>query len=138
MLNKVMLIGTKGKVFINPNVIKFSLATSYPKKKDPNNPTGKTEYVTMWHNIIVFNEQLGIFVRDFVNQPKSMKLYVEGKISTGEYQNKEGVTVKTFDIIANDIKILSSKDKVSYDANNAGGSVLPVDDNANDFGDVPF
>ena len=99
-LNKVMLIGHLGK---DPEIRKtqdgrsvanFSLATS-ESWKDKN--TGEKKEKTDWHNVVVFNEGLAGVIEKYVK--KGSKIYVEGKLQTRKWQDKDGSDRYTTEVI---------------------------------------
>lgn len=117
-INKVILIGTIGKDPESKSlpsqmmVTNFSMATSESwKDKQSGEKVEKTE----WHNITMFGKLAEITVQ-YVK--KGSKVYVEGKLKTDKYKDKEGVDrYKTF-IVANEMQILSNKDKSEEQVNN--------------------
>lgn len=118
-LNKIQLIGFVGskeetKRHGDMTIAKFSLATS-EKVKDKD--------VTQWHRLVCFGS-LADIVEKYID--KGSKLYVEGKMTYGKYQSKEGHEVKTSDIIVSNIIMLDSKgDKKDplYSGNDASKNV---------------
>ncbi len=88
-LNKVTLIGHVGKdpdvrSLQNGNEIaSFSLSTS-ERWKDKG---GQRQEKTEWHNIIIFNKGLIGVVKGYVN--KGSRLYVEGKLTTRKWIDKD-------------------------------------------------
>ena len=87
-VNKVILLGNVGK---DPEiratgggtmVANFTLATSDRQKDAQGNWQDRTE----WHNLVAFT-RLAEIVRDYVK--KGSKLYVEGKIQTRSWDDKE-------------------------------------------------
>ncbi len=88
-LNKVMLIGNVGKdvevhYFDNQSLVaRFPLATSEVYK----DRTGQRVERTEWHNIVARNQVAEIF-KNYLR--KGDKIYIEGKIRTREYTDKEG------------------------------------------------
>ena len=107
-LNKVMLIGNTGKDPVvrhleNGNVTaSVSLATS-EKYKDKN---GQLQTHTEWHNIVCWRN-LAEFMEKYIK--KGMQLYVEGKIRSGSYTDKDGITRYNTDIVADSIRLLDRK-----------------------------
>jgi len=98
-INKVILIGNLGQdpdVRYTPNgnaVVNLSLATdeSY-KDKNTQQVVPKTE----WHRIVIFGklaEIAGQYLR------KGSKVYIEGKLQTRKWQNKEGQDVYTTEVV---------------------------------------
>ncbi len=108
-LNKASLIGRLGK---DPEVsytasgiavAKFTMATSERWKDDSGNVQEKTE----WHNIVVWRklaEICGQYLK------KGSKVYIEGKLQTSSWDDKNtGVKKYRTEIIADDMIMLDSK-----------------------------
>jgi single-strand DNA-binding protein len=134
-LNKAMLIGNLGK---NPetkvlesgkSVCNFSVATS-ETWKDKN--TGEKKEKSEWHNIVVF-DKLADVCANYLK--KGSKVYIEGKIQTRKWTDKNGVDRYTTEIVASEMKMLSSKKDGEQPATKAAPAAAPADD-FND--DVPF
>ena len=116
-VNKVILLGNVGK---DPEirstgggtmVANFTLATSDRQKDAQGNWQDRTE----WHNLVAFT-RLAEIVRDYVK--KGTKLYVEGKIQTRSWDDKEsGQKRYRTEIIVNDLSLLSGRD----DSGSSGG-----------------
>jgi single-strand DNA-binding protein len=110
-VNKVILLGNVGK---DPEirstsggvmVASFTLATSDRQKDAQGNWQDRTE----WHNLKAFNRTAEI-VRDYVK--KGTKLYVEGKITTNSWDDKEtGQKRYRTEILINDLSLLSGRDE---------------------------
>ena len=102
-VNKVILLGNVGK---DPEirstaggtmVANFTLATSDRQKDAQGNWQDRTE----WHNLVAFTRTAEI-VRDYVK--KGSKLYIEGKIQTRSWDDKEsGEKRYRTEIIVNDL-----------------------------------
>ena len=109
-VNKVILLGNVGK---DPEirstgggtmVANFTLATSDRQKDAQGNWQDRTE----WHNMVAFT-RLAEIVRDYVK--KGSKLYVEGKIQTRSWDDKEtGAKKYRTEIIVNDLSLLSGRE----------------------------
>ncbi len=90
-VNKVILIGNLGKdpkvsqLNSGDRVVNFTLATS-DSWKDKN--TGERKERTEWHNIVVFNENIGRIVEQYCK--KGSKVYLEGQIQTRKYNDQSG------------------------------------------------
>ena len=90
-VNKVILIGNLGRdpeVRTMPSgdkMVSFSLATT-ESWRDKN--TGERRDKTEWHNIVIFNENLGRVAEQYCK--KGSKIYIEGQLQTREYQDKDG------------------------------------------------
>lgn len=116
-VNKVILVGNLGK---DPEVrhldngiavANFSLATteSYTNKQ------GERVNQTEWHNIVLWRGLADVAEKYL---KKGNSIYVEGKISTRKWEDKEGNTRYSTDIIADKMTMLGSK---------SGNSNTPVD-----------
>ncbi|WP_409361580.1 single-stranded DNA-binding protein [Bartonella heixiaziensis] len=100
MLNKVTLIGRLGAdpesktMTSGADVVNFRMATSesYTDKKT-NQKIEKTE----WHSVVVFNPHLAKIALQYLN--KGSKVYVEGKLQTRKWQDKNGGEHYTTEII---------------------------------------
>lgn len=116
MLNKAQIIGRVGKdpeVRYLPSgeaVANFSLATS-EKWKDK--ATGEPREETEWHRISTFG-RLAEIVGEYVK--KGALVYIDGKIKTRKYTDKDGSEKYSVEIRANEMKMLSGRE------NNQGGA----------------
>ena len=90
-VNQVILLGFVGQEPVirstqdGKKIASFSLATS-EKWKDK---TGEQREKTFWHKVVVFNDGLAGVVERYVK--KGSKLFIEGKLQTREWTDKEGV-----------------------------------------------
>ncbi len=108
-INKVILIGNLGKdpeVRYMPNgnaVANVTLATS-DSWKDKN--TGETQEHTEWHRVVFFR-RLGEIVGEYCK--KGSKIYIEGKLKTHKWQDKNGQDRYTTEIVADQMQMLDSR-----------------------------
>lgn len=108
-VNKVILVGNVGKdpeirFAASGNAIAtLSLATTDRSKDQGGNWTDRTE----WHNLVAFQRTAEI-IRDYVK--KGSRLYVEGKIQTRSWDDKE-TSQKRYrtEILVNDLVLLSGR-----------------------------
>ena len=129
MVNKVILVGRVGRDPESRNfqngggVVSFSLATTESWR---DKSTGERKDRTEWHNISIFNENLGKIAIQYVR--KGSRLYIEGQIQTREYTDKEGTQRKAFEIVlpkfGGAIELLDDKPK------DGGASSQPRQDSA--------
>lgn len=106
-VNKVILIGNLGK---DPEVRRlenggvvanFSMATT---ETFTDRNTGERRDITDWHNIVVWRG-LAEVVEKYVR--KGSKLYVEGKLKTRSWTDKDGNTRYTTEVLADNLTMLS-------------------------------
>ncbi|MDP2760112.1 MAG: single-stranded DNA-binding protein [Sideroxyarcus sp.] len=107
-VNKAILIGHLGKdpeVRYMPSgeaVANVTLATSETWK----DKSGVKQEKTEWHNIVFF-KRLAEIVGEYLK--KGSLIYVEGRITTEKWTDKEGKDRYTTKIVANEMKMLGSK-----------------------------
>lgn len=107
-VNKVILVGNLGKdpeVSYLPSgqsVTKFSLATSRSYK----DKTGEWKEETEWHNIVAWGKT-GETVAQYL--AKGRQVYVEGRIQSRTWEDKEGKKRYNTDIIAENIMLLGGR-----------------------------
>jgi single-strand DNA-binding protein len=108
-VNKVILLGNLGKdpeiryTSQQTAVCRFSLATSERRKDQSGNWTDHTE----WHNVVSFGktaENCAQYLK------KGRQVFVEGKIQTSKWQDKEGKDRYTTEIIANTVQFVGGRD----------------------------
>ena len=105
MLNKVILIGRLGKdpeTRLMPNgeaVCNFSVATS----EAWNDRNGQRVERTEWHNITMYR-RLAEIAGQYLK--KGSQVYLEGKIQSRKYTDKNGVERTAYDIIVSEMKML--------------------------------
>ncbi|PYP93083.1 MAG: single-stranded DNA-binding protein [Candidatus Angelobacter sp. Gp1-AA117] len=108
-VNKVILVGNLGKdpeIKYTPNgvpVAKFSLATN-ERFKDK---SGEWQDRTEWHNIVAW-QRLAEIVGEYVK--KGSKLYIEGKLQTSSWEDKQSGEKKyRTEIVAQDLVLLGGR-----------------------------
>ena len=108
-INKVILIGNVGK---DPEVrhldsgiavTTFPLATSETYK----NKEGQKVTNTEWHNVVLWRG-LAEIAEKYVK--KGNPLYIEGKIRTRSWDDKDGNKRYTTEIVASDVQFLGTRD----------------------------
>ena len=124
-VNRATLIGRLGKdpeMRYAPNgdaIANITLATSETWK----DKSGEKQEHTEWHRISMFG-RLAEIVGEYLK--KGSLIYVEGRIQTRKWQDKDGQDRYTTEIIANEMKMLGSKpggsNDTSYDEHDKGGS----------------
>lgn len=132
-VNKVILVGNVGRdpeVRTFPTgdrVVSFSLATT-ESWRDKN--TGERKDRTEWHNVQIFNENIGKIAEQYLR--KGSKVYLEGAIQTREYTDKDGNQRKVTEVVLprfrGELTLLDSKEdsrdsQEDYRENRATGSL---------------
>ena len=118
-VNKVILVGNLGQkpemryTQTNTAVATLSIATSESwKDKDSGEQREKTE----WHRVVFFGK-LAEIAEQYLD--KGSQLYIEGKLQTRKWQDKEGNDRYTTEILGNEMNMLggrqSSDDGGAYD-----------------------
>ncbi len=130
-INKVILIGNLGKdpeVRYMPSggaVANLTLATSENWK---DKQTGENQERTEWHRVVMFN-RLGEIAGEYLK--KGSKVYIEGKLQTRKWQDKDGQDRYTTEIVANEMQMLDSRGGASdFSGAPAGGSSKPQQQSA--------
>ncbi len=107
-LNKVILIGRLGanpEIRYTPDgnpVATFTVATN----ESYTNKSGEKISQTEWHRVVVFGK-LAEIVGEYYSKGK--KVYVEGKLRTRQWEDRNGNKRWTTEIVANNLFILDSK-----------------------------
>lgn len=122
-VNKVIIVGNLGRdpeVRYTPSgsaVCNVSIATTRNwKSKD----TGERQEETEWHRV-VFYDRLAEIAGEYLKKGRSV--YVEGRLKTRKWQDKDGKDVYTTEIIAQEMQMLGGRD--------GGGA---SDDRGDDYG----
>jgi len=106
-VNKVILVGHLGKdpdiryLDGNVSVASFPLATSETYTKD-----GRRVEQTEWHNVVLWRGLADIAVKYL---SKGKLVYIEGKLRTRSYEDKEGIRRYTTEIVAESFNMLGRR-----------------------------
>ena len=107
-INKVILIGNLGKdpeikhTASGAAIVNATLATNESwKGKD-----GERQERTEWHRLVFFGK-LAEIVGEYLT--KGSQIYVEGRIQTRTWEDNEGKTRYTTEIVGNNMQMLGSK-----------------------------
>jgi len=125
-VNKVILIGNLGRdpeirSFQNGGrVASFSIATSENWK---DKTTGERKEKTEWHRISVMNDKLVDVVERYVK--KGSKLYIEGRLETRDYTDKDGVKRYTTEVV---LRPFRGELTMLDSAGSRGGTSIPPPD----------
>ncbi len=142
-VNKVILIGNLGQdpeVRYMPNgnaVANVTLATS-ESWKDKN--SGELQERTEWHRVVFFR-RLAEIAGEYLK--KGSKVYVEGRLQTRKWQDKDGQDRYTTEIVADQMQMLDSRGGGGggggfENARPDQGSAPPSGGNGDFDDDIPF
>ena len=98
-VNKVILVGNLGadpearSLNNGGEVVNMRIATSESWKDRDGNRQERTE----WHNVVIFNENLGKVAKNYLR--KGSKVYLEGQIQTRKWQDQSGNDKYTTEIV---------------------------------------
>ena len=127
-VNKVILIGNLGadpEIRFLPSgqpVANLRLATNEKWKGQDGNMQERTE----WHRVVVFGKQAEL-CKEYLS--KGRQIYLEGRIQTRKWNDKEGKERYTTEVVARDIRFLGGRGE--------GGERATPAEPATDAGDVP-
>jgi single-strand DNA-binding protein len=139
-INKVILVGNLGK---DPEVryleggtavANFPIATSETYK---DRSSGEKKTITEWHNIVVWRG-LAEIAEKYLK--KGNQVYIEGKLRTRQWQDKDGSNRYTTEVVGENMQMLGGKRDDSTPSNtNSPTSNEPPIDKSNDIADdLPF
>ena len=140
-INKVIIVGNLGadpdsRAMPSGNAVtNISVATS---ESWNDRETGEKQEKTEWHRVVFFN-RLAEIAAQYLK--KGSQVYVEGKLQTRKWEDKEGNERWTTEVVANQMQMLG--DRMSNDMSNDNASSSQSSSN-NDFStdefddDIPF
>jgi len=108
-INKVILIGHLGSdpesraMPSGRNVTNMRLATSESWK---DKQSGEQKERTEWHSIVLY-DRLGEVASQYLK--KGSQVYIEGRLQTRKWQDKEGKDRYTTEIVANDMQMIGGR-----------------------------
>lgn len=135
-VNKVILLGNLGK---DPEVryleggtavANFTLATSETYK---DRTSGERKSITEWHNVVVWRG-LAEIAEKYLK--KGSQIYIEGKLRSRQWQDKDGNNRYTTEIVADTMQMVGKRDD---NASNESTPSSPDIENNNEVDDdLPF
>jgi single-strand DNA-binding protein len=121
-INKVTLIGNLGRdpeVRYTPTgaaICNIALATSR-NWKDKN--SGEKVEETEWHRVVFF-DRLAEIAAEYLKKGRSV--YVEGRLKTRKWQDKDGVEKYTTEIVADNMQLLGNRGEGMGSGDEGGGA----------------
>ena len=134
-INKVIVVGNLGadpdsRTMPSGNAVtNISVATS---ESWNDKETGEKHEKTEWHRVVFFG-RLAEIASDYLK--KGSQVYVEGKLQTRKWEDKEGNERWTTEIIANQMQMLG--ERMSQGTSNQG-NVTKQNTSSNEFVDEEF
>ncbi|MFQ5928235.1 MAG: single-stranded DNA-binding protein [Acidobacteriota bacterium] len=112
MVNRVILVGRLGRdpemryTSSGTPVTNFSVATN----ERWNNQNGERQERTEWHKIVTWSK-----LAEICNQylTKGQLVYIEGRLQTREWDDRDGNKRRTTEIVASDMRMLGSRTQES-------------------------
>jgi single-strand DNA-binding protein len=151
-VNKVILVGNLGKDPIvratndGSKIVSFSLATSETWR---DKATGERKEKTEWHNIVIFNENVGKIAEQYLR--KGSKVFVEGQMQTRKWTDKDNQEKYTTEVVIGRFKgeltLLDSRSEGGGsggggsgggDYGSSSGNSAPASRDADFDDDIPF
>lgn len=132
-INKVILVGHLGKdpeirqLEGGVSVASFPLATAETFSKD-----GKKIEQTEWHNIVLWRSLADVAAK-FLQKGKLV--YIEGKLRTRSFEDKEGVKKYTTEVVAENFTMLGRKTDFEQEA---FSRLKPAEDMTSGIDDIHF
>jgi len=133
-VNKVILVGNLGadpearSLNNGGEVVNMRVATSEQWKDRDGNRQERTE----WHNVVIFNENLGRVAKNYLR--KGSKVYLEGQLQTRKWQDQSGNDKYTTEVVLQkfrgELVLLDSRE-------GASGGRGSVGDSYDDMGGAP-
>ena len=130
-VNKVILVGNLGadpearSLNNGGEVVNMRIATSEQWKDRDGNRQERTE----WHNVVIFNENLGRVAKNYLK--KGSKVYLEGQLQTRKWTDQSGNDRYTTEIVLQrfrgELVLLDSREA-------AGGGRSAFGEDYDDFG----
>src|SRR6059058_5963864 len=133
-VNKVILVGNLGadpearSLNNGGEVVNMRVATSEQwKSKD-----GERQERTEWHNVVIFNENLGRVAKSYLK--KGSKVYLEGQIQTRKWQDQSGADRYSTEVVLQRFR----GELVLLDSRGGGGGGFGGGDDYGDSGGNDF
>ncbi len=142
-INKVILVGNLGKdpevrhLESGAAVANFSLATSESYK---DKTSGERKTITEWHNIVLWRG-LAEVAEKYLN--KGDQVYIEGKIRTRQWEDKDGNTRYTTEVVGDNMVMLGGRQgggstETPSPAQSGSSENTAIDNAEGEIDDLPF
>jgi len=121
-INKVILIGNLGRdpeVRYNPSGVAWCTVSIATTRNWKDKTSGERVEETEWHRV-VFNDRLAEIAGEYLKKGRSV--YVEGRLKTRKYTDKDGAEKYSTDIIATDMQMLGGREGMGGSDEGGGGN----------------
>jgi single-strand DNA-binding protein len=125
-VNKVIIVGNLGRdpetrVFPDGGTIcNVTIATSRQWK---DKTSGEKQEETEWHRV-VFRDRLAEIAGEYLRKGRSV--YVEGRLKTRKYNDKDGVEKYATEVVATEMQLLGSREGMGEGESRGGGGNAPA------------
>ena len=135
-MNKIMLIGNLGR---DPEmnytqqgvaVTRFTMAVN----RNSRSASGERQTETEWFNIVAWR-QLAETCASYLH--KGQKVFIEGRLQTRKYTDRNNVERTSVEVIASDMEMLTPKNQQPSEGDSSYANA-PEDDGLGDLDDHPF
>ena len=109
-VNKVIIVGNLGKdpeVRYNPSGVAWCTVSVATTRSWKDKTSGEKVEETEWHRV-VFNDRLAEIAGEYLK--KGRAVYVEGRLKTRKWTDKDGAEKYTTEVIANDMQMLGGRE----------------------------
>ena len=109
-VNKVIIVGNLGKdpeVRYNPSGVAWCTVSVATTRSWKDKTSGEKVEETEWHRV-VFNDRLAEIAGEYLKKGRSV--YVEGRLKTRKWTDKDGAEKYSTEVIANDMQMLGSRE----------------------------
>ena len=125
-VNKVILVGNLGRdpeVRYNPNGVAWCTVSIATTRNWKDKTSGEKMEETEWHRV-VFNDRLAEIAGEYLKKGRSV--YVEGRLKTRKWTDKDGVEKYTTEILANEMQMLGGREGMGGGSEEGGGEERPA------------
>ena len=135
-VNRVTILGNAGRdpeiryATNGTAVVNVSLATSRSWK----DKAGEKQEETEWHRVVAY-DKLAEIIGQYVK--KGSSIYVEGRLKTRKWQDKDGKDVYATEVIAEQMQLLGGREEATPAARPAPTRTAPSRTSSTAFDDMP-
>ncbi|MBW8828847.1 MAG: single-stranded DNA-binding protein [Burkholderiales bacterium] len=133
-VNKVIIVGNLGRdpeVRYNPNGGAWCTVSIATTRNWKDKTSGEKVEETEWHRV-VFNDRLAEIAGEYLKKGRSV--YVEGRLKTRKWTDKDGIEKFTTEIVANEMQMLGGREGMGGGDEGGGGGYRGGDRGGNDRG----